>query len=258
MTSRLQMSSAFNPQPCASGDRMGRGLSPHSALGAVTAWIPAAARGFTASSAATSVIVRSRLFRKYVGLFVAVVCVALLTNGLFEIWFSYRGAQGLADPHPARAGRGGRRQDRPVHQGDRRPARLDHAAGRGRRARRAAALRRAASAAPGAGHHRAGAARSTGTEQLRVSRLAMDVVGSDTDFSKDPKFTEARGEEGLLRPGLLPPRVRALHDARARRHAPRRRRERRRGQSQAHLGRGLADQGRRARARPTWSTRRAA
>src|ERR1700692_1912466 len=30
------------------------------------------------------------LFRKYVGLFLAVVCVALLSNGLFEIFFSYR------------------------------------------------------------------------------------------------------------------------------------------------------------------------
>jgi hypothetical protein len=30
------------------------------------------------------------LFRKYVGLFLAVVCVALLSNGLFEIVFSYR------------------------------------------------------------------------------------------------------------------------------------------------------------------------
>src|SRR6202162_6688423 len=34
--------------------------------------------------------VPSRLFLKYAGLFVAVVCVALLTNGLFEIWVSYR------------------------------------------------------------------------------------------------------------------------------------------------------------------------
>src|ERR671927_104015 len=32
---------------------------------------------------------------------------------------------------------------------------------------------------------------STGKEQLRVSRLAMDVVSSGTDFSQDPKFTEA-------------------------------------------------------------------
>ena len=29
---------------------------------------------------------RSRLFLKYVGLFVAVVCVALLINGLLEVW----------------------------------------------------------------------------------------------------------------------------------------------------------------------------
>src|SRR5829696_8553116 len=34
--------------------------------------------------------IRGRLFRKYVGLFVAVVCLALFANGLFEIWFSYQ------------------------------------------------------------------------------------------------------------------------------------------------------------------------
>src|SRR5260370_11958953 len=33
---------------------------------------------------------RGQLFRKYVGLFVAVVCVALVANGLLDIWFSYR------------------------------------------------------------------------------------------------------------------------------------------------------------------------
>jgi signal transduction histidine kinase/CheY-like chemotaxis protein len=33
---------------------------------------------------------RGRLFRKYVGLFVAVVCAALVANGLLDIWFSYR------------------------------------------------------------------------------------------------------------------------------------------------------------------------
>jgi signal transduction histidine kinase len=33
--------------------------------------------------------VRGRLFRKYVALFVAVVSVALVTNGLLEIWFDY-------------------------------------------------------------------------------------------------------------------------------------------------------------------------
>src|SRR6266700_3077240 len=33
---------------------------------------------------------RGRLFRKYVAFFAAVVCGALVTNGLFDIWFSYR------------------------------------------------------------------------------------------------------------------------------------------------------------------------
>ena len=32
---------------------------------------------------------------------------------------------------------------------------------------------------------------ATGHEQLRVSRLAMDVVGSGADLSQDPEFTEA-------------------------------------------------------------------
>src|SRR5215813_92929 len=33
---------------------------------------------------------RRRLFRKYVGLFVAVMCAALVANGVLDIWFSFR------------------------------------------------------------------------------------------------------------------------------------------------------------------------
>ena len=33
---------------------------------------------------------RSRLFTKYVALFVAVVAVALISNGIFEVFFYYR------------------------------------------------------------------------------------------------------------------------------------------------------------------------
>src|SRR5436309_1069372 len=33
---------------------------------------------------------RGRLFHKYIALFVAVVCVALVANGLLDIWFSFR------------------------------------------------------------------------------------------------------------------------------------------------------------------------
>src|ERR1051325_11076915 len=34
--------------------------------------------------------IRGRLFFKYVALFVGVVCIALLSNGVFEVWFYYR------------------------------------------------------------------------------------------------------------------------------------------------------------------------
>ena len=33
---------------------------------------------------------RGRLFLIYVGLFVGVVSIALVSNGLFEVWFSYQ------------------------------------------------------------------------------------------------------------------------------------------------------------------------
>ena len=37
---------------------------------------------------------RRRLFTKYVGLFVAVVCVALLSNGIFDVFFYYQEHKG--------------------------------------------------------------------------------------------------------------------------------------------------------------------
>ena len=63
------------------------------------------------------------LFWKFVGLFLAVVCVSLLGNSLFEIIISYRDR--VSDPHSARAGGRGRREDWPLHQGDREPDGLD-------------------------------------------------------------------------------------------------------------------------------------
>src|SRR5215472_16219847 len=43
-----------------------------------------------AASATSASIVRSRLFLKYALLFVAVVVLALVSNGAFEVWFSYQ------------------------------------------------------------------------------------------------------------------------------------------------------------------------
>ena len=63
---------------------------PPSEFGTVTAWVAAAARRITRSSLAPNTSVRTRLFRKYVALFVTIVSTAPLANGLLDIWFSYQ------------------------------------------------------------------------------------------------------------------------------------------------------------------------
>src|SRR6266702_4706315 len=47
---------------------------------------------------------------------------------------------------------------------------------------------------------------ATGKERLRVSRLAMDVVVSGSDFSSDPKFTEAAAHKVYYGPVYFPRR----------------------------------------------------
>ena len=50
-------------------------------------WLRASRRRVMASIGDPNPEIRSRLFRKYVTLFVAVVCIALVVNGAFQIWF---------------------------------------------------------------------------------------------------------------------------------------------------------------------------
>ena len=201
----------------------------------------------SAAAKPSAIRVRNRLFIKYVGLFVTVVVLALASSGMFDVYFYYREHKASLIRIQREQARGGGGQDRPVHQGDREPARLDHAAAVVGRLDRAAPVRRAAAAAPGAGDHRAGAARRD--RQGAAARLAArHGRGRQRDrLLQGAEVHRGGGQQGLLRPGLFPPRIRALHDAGDRRHAARCRRERRGGQSQADLGRGLADQGRRAR-----------
>ena len=131
------------------------------------------------------------LYRKYVALFLAVVSIALLTNGAFEIWFSYQeykaslihiqGEQAKAAA--ATIGRFvteiesqvGWTTQLPWSAGTIEQRRFDGL----RLLRQVPAITELAQLD------------SSGKEQLRVSRLAMDVVGSQIDFSMDPKFTEA-------------------------------------------------------------------
>src|SRR4051812_2735632 len=131
------------------------------------------------------------LFRKYVALFLAVVCVALLTNGLFEIWFSYREHKAAliriqreqAEAAAAKISQFIREIESQVGWTTQLPwsaGTIDQRRFDGLRLlRQVPAITELAQLD------------STGREQLKVSRLAMDVVASKADLSQEPKFAEA-------------------------------------------------------------------
>src|SRR5436305_10296749 len=135
--------------------------------------------------------IRGKLFRKYVALFLAVVCVALLTTGLSEVLFAYREHKAAliriqreqAEAAAAKIGQFikeienqlGWTTQLPWSAGTLEQRRFDGL----RLLRQVPAITELAQLD------------ATGHEQLRVSRLAMDVVGSQIDFSKDRKFVDA-------------------------------------------------------------------
>ncbi len=135
--------------------------------------------------------IRSRLFTKYVVLFVAVVGVALLSNGIFEVFFYYREHKAAliriqreqAEAAAAKIGQFvkeiesqlGWTTQLPWSAGSLENRRLDAL----RLLKQVPAINELAQLD------------STGKERLRVSRFDMDVMDSGRDLSKDPKFTEA-------------------------------------------------------------------
>ncbi len=137
---------------------------------------------------------RGRLFRKYVVLFVVLVSGALLASGLIEIYFSYqenKSALVALQREKAIAAASSIEEftkdvERQVGWTTRsvvvaRTAAVDQLRFDYIR------LLGQAPAITEISHLDA-----SGKEQLRISRLAMDVVGSQADFSKDPKFLEAK------------------------------------------------------------------
>jgi signal transduction histidine kinase len=150
---------------------------------------PPAAATPAARPAATRI--RSRLFTKYVALFVAVVGVALLSNGIFEVFFYYREHKAAliriqheqAEAAAAKISQFikeiesqlGWTTQLPWSAGSIEQRRFDAL----RLLRQVPAITELAQVD------------STGKERLRVSRLAMDVVDSGLDLSKDSKFVEA-------------------------------------------------------------------
>jgi len=142
-------------------------------------------------SAVGASIVRSRLFIKYTVLFVAVVVLALLANGGFEVWFSYQEHKGsLISIQQQQAvaaadkieefitqieSQVGWTTQLPWTDGTLDQRRFDAL----RLLRQVPAITELAQI-DAAGH-----------EQLKVSRLTMDVVGSGIDYSNKPEFTQA-------------------------------------------------------------------
>ncbi|MGB9042743.1 MAG: GAF domain-containing protein [Pseudolabrys sp.] len=135
--------------------------------------------------------IRSRLFLKYAGLFVAVVCVALVTNGLFEIWVSYRQHKDAliqvqheqAESAATKIGQFIKEIESQVGWTTQLLWSVETI-----EQRRFDALRLLRQVPAITELSQVDA---SGKEQLRVSRLAMDVVGSGLDLSKEPKFAEA-------------------------------------------------------------------
>jgi len=147
------------------------------------------------------------LLWKYVGLFLAVVCVALLSNGVFEIIFSYRqhsdalvGIQ--REQANGAAERIGQFISEIVNQmGWTTQLTWSEATIEQRRFDGLRLLRQVPAISVLAQLD------ATGKEQLRVSRLAMDLGPQHNDYSHDPKFTEAVAKKVYYGPvyfGLSP------------------------------------------------------
>ncbi len=136
-------------------------------------------------------IVRSRLFIKYVALFVSVVVLALVANGAFEVWFSFQEqkssliniqhqqAEAAADKIEEFVtqiqSQLGWTTQLPWTNGTLDQRRFDAL----RLLRQVPAITELAQID------------ASGHEQLKVSRLTMDVVGSGIDYSNKPEFTKA-------------------------------------------------------------------
>jgi class 3 adenylate cyclase len=131
------------------------------------------------------------LLRKYVALFASVVCAALLGNGAVEAWFLYREqTASLTRIQTEQAEAAAAKISQFI-------AEIENQLGWttqlpwsvGTIEQRRFDVRRLLRQVPAITE--LALVDATGHERLRVSRLAMDVVDSQADFSDDPKFTEA-------------------------------------------------------------------
>src|SRR5262245_6649237 len=137
---------------------------------------------------------RGRLFKKYVVFFVALVSGALVTSGALEIYFSYQeNKAALVQLQREKALAAATRIDQFVKEIERQIGWTTHpqlvtgaAALEQRRVDYFRLLRQVQPVTE------VSLLDASGKEQLQVSRLKMDLASSQANYSKDPKFTEAR------------------------------------------------------------------
>ena len=163
-------------------------ISLHQGRTEVRALAASPAADSAPAAAPSGARIRSRLFTKYVALFVAVVAVALLSNGIFEVFFYYREHKAAliriqheqAEAAAAKIGQFIKEIESQLGWTTQLPWSASSLENRRfdalRLLRQVPAITELAQVD------------STGKERLRVSRLAMDVVNSGTDFSTEPKF----------------------------------------------------------------------
>ncbi len=137
---------------------------------------------------------RGRLFRKYVVLFVTLVSGALVTSGLVEIYFSYQeNKTALGRIQREKAQGAASKIEQFIKEIERQIGWTTQAQWGARSMaldQRRFDYLRLLKQSPAVTE--ISQLDTAGKEQLRVSRLAMDVAGSQTDFSQEPKFVDAK------------------------------------------------------------------
>ena len=144
-----------------------------------------------------------RLFRKYAAIFVGAVCLALVTNGAFEMWFSYQEQRALlVQIQRGEAESAASKISQFVDEIETQMAwvtplpwnaitfeewRFDVV----RMLRQAPAVTEVAQLD------------AAGREQFRISRYAKDVIESHVDYSRDPVFVQAMANKVYYGPVYL-------------------------------------------------------
>jgi two-component system NtrC family sensor kinase len=143
---------------------------------------------------------RGRLFRKYVMFFVGLVAVALLVNGGFDFWIGYQESKGaMVRLQQEKANAAAQRIAEFVNEIERQIGWTTHAQWSAAPLdQRRFDYVRLLSQVPAITE--ISELDHDGKEQLKVSRLAIDVVGSGQDLSQTPAFTEARAHKVWFSP----------------------------------------------------------